>query len=147
MTAPYRVLVVEDDPLFARTLARVLAHRGMVPTVATCSADAERAGAGFDVGVFDIDLPDASGVELARKLLAQGAVACAVFHSATTSEAVQLEASELGSFCHKGKGLHALHKMMLDAISDSETARRAVGAPDDLGDATRFRSGKRPKLI
>ena len=46
----------------------------------------------FDVGVFDIELPDGNGVELASELIEEGTVDRAVFFSGVEHEAVVREA-------------------------------------------------------
>ncbi len=149
MGDPYRILIVEDDPVVARAVARVLRDRGMCTVAAKNREQAEAAGGGFDAGVFDVDLPDGNGIELARLLLASGAVAVATFHSAETSVETRLEASELGSFCAKGEGIHALYNVLTEALAGHEVAALAVGAdganPLAPG-AGRGRTGKRRKL-
>jgi len=65
-----RVLVVDDDPLAARALARLLAPEHEVE-VLTSGAEALRrvqAGARWDVVLCDLFMPDMTGMELARAL-------------------------------------------------------------------------------
>lgn len=68
---PRRVLLVEDDPLQARGLLRLLGHRGFeaqgAPTVAAALA-AVAARPPYDVIVSDLGLPDGSGEALAERL-------------------------------------------------------------------------------
>lgn len=67
------MLIVDDDPAFRRLAARMLALAGLV-----VAGEAADAGAAVAVArelrprgiLVDIDLPDRSGVELARELLA-----------------------------------------------------------------------------
>lgn len=144
-----RILVVEDDPAMARAIARVLEHRGMSVVVARSCKEAEAADGGFDAGVFDIDLPDGNGLDLARLLLATGAVAMATFHSGESSVEIRLEASELGSFCSKSQGIHALCSALIEALSECEHAAQAVGAESvdpSSPRGGRLRTGRRSTL-
>ncbi len=65
-----KVLLVEDNRDTLRYLAALLGHRGYRVTTAAGVAEAEAAaaGAGFDVMVSDIELPDGSGLDLMRSL-------------------------------------------------------------------------------
>lgn len=69
-----RLLVVEDDVVTARVLARLLQDRGYVVQTADCMSaalaliDAES----FDVLVSDLSLPDASGYDLLSTVLRRG---------------------------------------------------------------------------
>jgi serine/threonine protein kinase len=65
-----RVLVVDDDPDAAETACMLLAMFGHDCRVATCGEDALLVAAQFnpDVVILDTELPDISGLELARRL-------------------------------------------------------------------------------
>jgi two-component system CheB/CheR fusion protein len=65
-----RVLLVEDHPDTAKTLARLLSLQGYTTRVANSVAVALQLAAGesFDIVVSDIGLPDASGYELMEQL-------------------------------------------------------------------------------
>ena len=68
-----RFLVVDDNADAARSLAQLLGTEGYAATVAFDGEEALRAwhdGPGFDVCVLDIGLPDMTGHELARRILA-----------------------------------------------------------------------------
>lgn len=65
-----RVLVVDDDPLFARLVHRALKHRGHQPKIArnvheatTCLREDD-----FDLVVLDIFLPDGDGMAFCQQL-------------------------------------------------------------------------------
>lgn len=71
---PFLVLVVDDERLFARTLARVLECEGMMAHVAHTAAEAlERAtsGARYDAVLLDHKLPDDDGIRLIGPLMAR----------------------------------------------------------------------------
>jgi DNA-binding response OmpR family regulator len=69
-----RVLVAEDHPRLATTVATVLRREGMAVDLAFDGADAleHAAGAGYDVIVLDRNLPRLHGDEVCRSLLADG---------------------------------------------------------------------------
>jgi DNA-binding response OmpR family regulator len=113
MTA-LRILVVEDDETVRRSVVRQLRQRGdHVVAAATCR-DARSAGT-FGIGVFDVDLPDGNGIELAGELLAQGSVKAVVFHTGHASQ----PARELGTVVLKGASDELLAQV--------EAARARVG--------------------
>ena len=68
-----RVVVVEDDPLQAESLAFILRQEGYVVELASTGAEALAAARGQpapDTVLLDVALPDLSGVEVARRLRA-----------------------------------------------------------------------------
>ena len=79
------LLVVEDDALIARALWRRLNERGVRARHVSHCATASALRGPFSVGIFDIDLPDGDGVELARELLGRGVVARVVFYTGCTN--------------------------------------------------------------
>jgi DNA-binding response OmpR family regulator len=68
-----RVVVVEDDPLQAESLAFILRQEGYVVDLASTGAEAlviARSQPAPDTVLLDVALPDLSGVEVARRLRA-----------------------------------------------------------------------------
>lgn len=91
-----KLLLVEDDLLLARGLMRALSLSGIaVRHVARCAAAYALKGP-FVAGVFDIDLVDGDGVEVAFTLRARGVVGQLVFHTACTDPARLERARSLG---------------------------------------------------
>src|SRR5437762_14076117 len=73
-----RVLVVEDDPLQAESLAFILRQEGYEVEVARTGQqglDLARSASLVDLVLLDLALPDLSGVEVARRLRAGSGVA------------------------------------------------------------------------
>ena len=73
MSRSLRILVVDDEVGFARSMARSLRRLGHEPTLALHPVDAlalfrEQS---FDAVITDIDMPEMSGIELARSLRQQ----------------------------------------------------------------------------
>src|SRR5690349_13855437 len=68
-----RVVVVEDDPLQAESLAAILRQEGYTVDLASTGAEAlvvARSQPAPDTVLLDVALPDLSGVEVARRLRA-----------------------------------------------------------------------------
>src|SRR5687768_1268749 len=105
---PMRALIVEDDPVVARSIARRLLREGYTVSLAgTCRA-ARAAGAGFHVVVLDLDLPDGSGAELADELLRFDATRTVVFYTGTTDQAQRERAQQFGHVIDKAQALDAV---------------------------------------
>ncbi len=72
-----RVVLVDDEAMVVRVLARLLSRAGFDVTVFTDSREALRTiesdPQGFDVMVTDMTMPGMSGIELARGASAAGA--------------------------------------------------------------------------
>src|SRR4030088_2332331 len=71
--ASARVVVVEDDPLQAESLAFILRQEGYIVDLASTGAEAlavARTQPPPDTVLLDVALPDLSGIEVARRLRA-----------------------------------------------------------------------------
>jgi DNA-binding response OmpR family regulator len=105
---PYRVLVVEDDPLVARSLARTLLRQGLdVQVVASC-AEARMMDGLFDLGIFDIELPDGFGTNLARELVLSATVRGVLFYTGASYQPLLRRAWQLGEVVPKESGVQVL---------------------------------------
>jgi DNA-binding response OmpR family regulator len=72
MTAPTRVLVVEDDSTIRNLLRTILTRRGCRVTVAESGQGAlDLAGGRFDLILLDLGLGDVNGLEVCRQLRAR----------------------------------------------------------------------------
>ena len=115
------VLIVQDHPLLATALARVLEGQPdfTVSGVSATGAEAVRSAAlqRPDVVLMDFRLPDVSGPEAARMIQNQHAAVAIVFHSADESETALLDAVDAGAMAYLTK----------DATADQiiEAVRRA----------------------
>ena len=114
-----RVLVVEDNPILARPLARFLLQSGYdVHHVDTCSA-ARGADGPFDIGVFDALLSDGSGVDLASELLANKMVQCAVFYTGAHDPELLNRAAEIAPVVRKTESADALRQAICSALKSA----------------------------
>ena len=115
--APYRVLVVEDDPLVARALARALMSHGLIVDIAL-SCEAARVLEGrYDLGVFDIELPDGFGTNLARELALRATVCGIVFYTGACYQPLLRRAWQLGEVVAKQGGVQSLLEAVRTRLS------------------------------
>ena len=71
MTATIRVLLVDDEEMFVKNMARILKVRGFDVSAALDGHEAMNAiksGGGFDVVVLDIKMPGMDGIEVLGKI-------------------------------------------------------------------------------
>lgn len=140
-----RVLVIEDDHLLARAVARVLAPYGYAVTIVHDCASA-RAAEPVDAAIVDIDLPDGNGVDLADELLQAGRIHVSVFFSATTDTKTIERAKARGAFVHKAGGIGPLPDTLAASLSDAVQALAAGGEGLITPGGTRVGSGAIPKV-
>ncbi|MEO8905954.1 MAG: response regulator [Polyangiaceae bacterium] len=99
-----RLLVVEDDVAVARALSRTLARRGFSVTMCRSCTAARTLTHTFDSAVLDLDLPDGSGVDLARELIAGGKVPSVLFFTGSCDNAMLARARRIGTVVMKAEG-------------------------------------------
>jgi ActR/RegA family two-component response regulator len=116
------LLLVEDDLLLARAVQRSLVVRGIrARHVSRCATAAALKGP-FAMGVFDIDLPDGDGVELARLLTFRGVVSRVVFYTACAHLPRLARARDMGPVFTKSGNLSSL----LEALTPRPKAHAAT---------------------
>jgi DNA-binding NarL/FixJ family response regulator len=105
--SPVRVLVVQDHPLLASAIAKVLDGQG---DMAVCgiarSGDEAAAMAAAEkpsVVLMDFRLPDLSGPAAAARIRSAVPTAAIVFHSAEESETALLDAIDAGAIAYLTK--------------------------------------------
>lgn len=83
--APPKVLVVDDEPLIARSLAFLIRKRGMEPTMVYDGLEGwqqfEQAPDAWSLLITDIRMPGLDGVSLVRRIRARGSAVPVVFIS------------------------------------------------------------------
>jgi DNA-binding NarL/FixJ family response regulator len=115
--ARIRVMVVDDHPMWRTGVARDLAEAGYdVAAAVGEGGQAVRIAAAVrpDVVVLDLQLPDRSGVEVIRGLLAEAPQARVLVLSASGEHSDVLEAVKAGATGYLVKS--ALHDEFLDAV-------------------------------
>jgi DNA-binding response OmpR family regulator len=100
-----RVLVVEDEQVLARAVARGLRRQGMAVDLALDGAEAlEKATVNhYDVIVLDRDLPEVHGDQVCRTLVAQGGPGRILMLTAAGTVADRVEGLDLGADDYLGK--------------------------------------------
>ena len=98
---PTRALIVDDDPVVARSIARRLLREGYTVSLAQTCRGARASGPGFQVAILDLDLPDGSGVDLADELLRLGAVRGVVFYTGSLDARLRDRALGFGAVVDK----------------------------------------------
>jgi two-component system nitrate/nitrite response regulator NarL len=110
-TRRVQVLIVQDHPLLASAISRVLEAQPdlAVSGVSSSGADAVQAAADNrpDVVLMDFRLPDVSGPTAARMIKTAHANAAIVFHSADESETALLDAIDAGATAYLTKNATA----------------------------------------
>lgn len=89
---PIRVFVVDDHPAFLRTVAFVIDAAAGFTLVGTAASGIEAMGllaarSDIDMVLLDVNLPDLSGIEVARRIADAGATAVVVVLMSTTDPA------------------------------------------------------------
>lgn len=102
---PTRALIVDDDPVVARSIGRRLLRAGYSVSLAHSCRGARASGPGFQVAVLDLDLPDGSGADLADELLRLGAVRGVVFYTGSLDGATRQRALAFGAIIDKTQEL------------------------------------------
>lgn len=126
MTEVSDLLLVEDDLLLARALQRTLVAKGITPRHVACCTTAAALRGPFVVGVFDIDLPDGDGVELARLLLRRGTVRRVVFYTACVHPTRLARARDLGTVFVKSSHLGSLMDVLESRAEREPSASAAL---------------------
>ncbi len=133
--SPIRVLVVEDDIEVSRAVSRQLRAHGYEVVVTPSCATTEALTCCFDIGVFDIELSDGNGADLAAALLASGLVEHVVFFTAATFGAYLRQAVAVGQVVRKRDGVEALVHALTDEVACRSVSTSLVVCKDD-GEAT-----------
>jgi two-component system catabolic regulation response regulator CreB len=92
-----RILVVEDEPAIAESLAYSLRRDGFAVSVAGTLAAAERELDGTDLVVLDLMLPDGSGFDLIGQVRRAGRGTAVIVLSSRDGEADRVAALETGA--------------------------------------------------
>jgi two-component system catabolic regulation response regulator CreB len=92
-----RILVVEDEPAIAESVAYALRRDGFSVALASTAREAEGATAGVDLMVLDLMLPDMSGFDLIAAFRKRGLSTPIIVLSSRDAEADRVAALETGA--------------------------------------------------
>jgi DNA-binding response OmpR family regulator len=97
--SPHQVLLVEDDPMIARTLSMSLRYQGFELSVATTLQQANDllGSRPFDLLMLDVGLPDGSGIALCRRVRERDAALPILMLTARTEEATAVASIDGGA--------------------------------------------------
>ena len=95
------LLLVEDNGAVGRAIAKSLRAQGHAVTLVHNYADARTAVGYFDVGIFDITLPDGDGIELCEQLLKERRIGGALFCSGSIDDLLLERAQETAPIISK----------------------------------------------
>lgn len=134
LSAPsiHHVLLVEDDPLIAKTLAMSLRYQGFEIVVASNIEEATRlfGSRSFDLLMLDIGLPDGNGIDLCRAFRERDAQVPILMVTALTDEETAVRSIDGGADDHVRKpyGLHELTARMKRLIQRHGRAAREISS-------------------
>jgi len=105
MSGSYRVLVAEDEPTYALTVARFLRERGHEATVCPTGKAAFKALAEseWDVALLDLKLPDATGLDLLARIRKDNPELQTIIVTGFANVESAIEAMRLGAFDYMTK--------------------------------------------
>lgn len=114
------ILLVDDEQRLREALARSLnAHGHSVDQAASCQEAVDAAGQGdYDLLCLDINLPDATGWDVLRRLRAKGITVPAVVFSAVPPSASRVREFKPLGVLHKPFPIDALLRLVRQAESD-----------------------------
>lgn len=115
MTTPSTVLLVEDERMLGTVIERLLKRAGWLVERVASVREAAGVEGSFEVGLFDIELGDGLGTDLAERMLARGRVGAVVFYTATYDEALLGAARELGRVVPKSQSFDGLFEALAAA--------------------------------
>ena len=157
-----RTLILEDYAPLARALVRALRSDGQngVPkggvvgdddqfVVAGLCAEARQTEGWFDRAIIDLELPDGSGIDVAKYLLRNRRVERVVFFTACREMAALKSAMELGHIVDKSAGIALLLSVLnrdsniplenARAVGDGSVSSSACGSSGRSGTRRIFR--------
>jgi DNA-binding NtrC family response regulator len=96
----YRVLVAEDEPTYAKAVARFLQERGHEVRVCPTGKAADKAlkDAEWDVLLLDLKLPDARGIDILARVQKEQATLQTIIVTGFANVESAIEAMRLGAF-------------------------------------------------
>ncbi len=116
------LLLVEDNAAVGRAIAKSLRAQGHTVTLVHTCAEARAGVDHYDVGVFDITLPDGDGIGLCEQLLAEGRIGAALFCSGSIDDLLLERAQETAPVIPKEASFGELRQ----AIEGAAASRNAA---------------------
>ncbi|MFO0565142.1 MAG: EAL domain-containing response regulator [Polyangiaceae bacterium] len=131
------LLLVDDDELLVRSLARVLRARGFVVTTASTGTEAvaQATAQRFDVVLSDISMPGMDGIQLLRRLREKDLLVPVVLITGEPTVSTAMEAVEYGAFRYLSKPVtnDSVTRVVDLAVRYHRMARIKARAAEALG--------------
>ncbi|MGZ5384649.1 MAG: response regulator [Acidimicrobiia bacterium] len=117
------ILLVEDEPRLRQTLARSLQARDLQVVEATTAAEAIAVATGerFDLMLLDVNLPDATGWDVLRRLREVQRELPVVVMSAVPPNPARVREFKPFGILHKPFPMDALLRLVRSACTTSES--------------------------
>jgi len=133
MTALRKVLVVDDDPVVAKSFERVLSSKGYAVITAANGEEALRKlkDEKYDVVYTDIRMPGMNGLEVAERVKAQQPWTPVVIITGYGTDAAEARAKSAGvsSFLHKPLSPEMIEGSARDALAEPATEAEVAVSP------------------
>ena len=128
MATAGRILVVDDEPSIVDSVATVLRYEGYEVDVAQTGRRALQKAqeGGFDLVVLDVMLPDLDGLEVTRRLRADGLEVPVLFLTAKTDVEDRIAGLTVGGDDYVGKPFS-----LMEIVARTKAILRRRAAPDD----------------
>jgi two-component system, OmpR family, response regulator RegX3 len=121
------LLLVEDNAGVGRAIAKSLRAQGHTVTLVNTCAEARASATVFDVGVFDITLPDGDGIELCEQLLKDRRLTGALFCSGSVDDLLIERAQETAPVISKEASFWELCDAIQAAAPTSGPSKQGDG--------------------
>ncbi|HVW28813.1 MAG TPA: hypothetical protein VHC69_25785 [Polyangiaceae bacterium] len=122
-----RVLLVDENHLLTKSLARCFARLGCSATVAFNCSDAAASPGPFDCGVFDVEVGATDGVAFAERLRRAGTIATATFYCTSSNGRLLRRASAIGPVVFKDAPMSQLMQAVRAQIEVARSGRIGRG--------------------
>lgn len=109
------LLLVEDNGAVGRAIAKSLRTQGHTVTLVHGYAEARLATGYFDVGIFDLTLPDGDGIDLCERLLKDRRIGGALFCSGSIDDLLLERAQETAPVISKEASFWELCEAIVSA--------------------------------
>lgn len=121
---PATVLVVDDDELLTKSIARLLRAQGCVVKTANCGEEATRrvSEERFDVVLSDISMPGMDGIQLLRRLRESDLLVPFVLITGDPAVSTAIEAMQYGAFRYLTKPVD--HDQLVDVVASAARYHR-----------------------
>ena len=120
------VLVVDDNVLLASVMRRRLSSQGLRVVTVGSVVEAHRIFESFRVGIFDIELGDGCGVDLAEYLSDWGIVSHVVFFTGGAAATSLARAHRLGEVFMKSADVTPLERRVLELARKPQSSMRSA---------------------